>query len=78
MYVPEYRRMVSEQLPVTHKWGDPADNIRGEDFEVCFAIMPDKRKTLELPFFSKVTLRNAALRLDEMHYRVTLAFVPNP
>jgi uncharacterized protein (TIGR04141 family) len=78
MYEREYRHLVSERLPQPYRWGNPDDNIRGEDFEVCFAIVADPGKDVELPFFSKVALRNTVRLLQGMRYRVTRATVPNP
>lgn len=48
-----------------------------DKFEVVYAVMrkPYKDGTYGLPFFSKVTLRNSAKRLEDLGYKVSFSWV---
>ena len=41
-------------------------------FEIVYAIVSESTKALNIPFFSKVNLRNADRRLKTFGYRVSL------
>lgn len=45
------------------------------DFRIVFAVISDKPEALELPFFSRVNLRQASRRLQAFGYRTALAKV---
>jgi uncharacterized protein (TIGR04141 family) len=45
------------------------------DFRIVFAVISDKLEALELPFFSRVNLRQASRRLQAFGYRTALAKV---
>jgi len=68
-----FRQAVFEKLPTSHRWGDPARAIERDQLEVCFAIIARRGKRLELPFFSRVNLRNTVKTLSGWGYRVSLA-----
>lgn len=42
------------------------------DFHVVYAIISASRKPLDIPFFSKVTLKNAKVRLEGFGFKVSL------
>ena len=68
----EFRKKVNEKLPDSHKINDYADKPKDNDYQVIFAIISASKKDLEIPFFSKVTLRNAKRRLETYGYKVAL------
>lgn len=73
LYEPKFRQALHEKLPASHRWGDPQAAIDREQFEICFAIIARKGKPLELPFFSRVNLRNTVKTLNGWGFRVSLA-----
>jgi uncharacterized protein (TIGR04141 family) len=78
LYEANFRKAVSDKLPVTHRWGDPLKALEREQFEISLAIVARKGKALELPFFSKVNLRNTARTLQAWGFRVSFAEIKNP
>ena len=67
-----FRRKVNEKLPDTHKI--PEDNtFQTSDYEVVYAIGTREPMTFELPFFSKVSLRNSVRQLRVSQYKVSFA-----
>ena len=48
------------------------------DYEIVFAIVSRSQRDLDLPFFSKVSLRVAVKRLEARGYRVSLNKVSVP
>ena len=75
---PAFREGVREKLANTHgiKFAKliPKDRPRGSDFEIAYAIVTKAtaKWPQSLPFFSLLSLSNAADRLARMNYRVTL------
>lgn len=68
----DFRRKVNKKLPNTHKI--PEDNsFNTSDYEVVYAIGTREPMTFELPFFSKVSLRNSVRQLRVSNYKVSLA-----
>jgi len=67
-----FRQNLNDLLPPTHQIAHPAAAIVATDYEVAYAIIARRGRDLQLPFFSKVTLRNAARLLQQLGYRVTL------
>lgn len=73
----EFRKAVNEKLPESHKFSDPDERISANRYEVCFAIGSSDVGSLKLPFFSRVTLRNAYRTLTQTYgFRVTLTKIP--
>lgn len=72
-----FRERVHELLQAEHRWGRPSDPIQPKDFEVAFAVMAGKRSRTQLPFFSKVNLRNSVNQLSALGFRVSLTFIPS-
>jgi uncharacterized protein (TIGR04141 family) len=66
---PGFRRDFLSKVPPEFRWGAATDPIGPRDFEVCYAIVRRKNQPLELPFFSKLTLRTAMQQLDRLGYR---------
>ncbi len=72
----EFRRLFNDKLPQGMKLGDPDIEIAQDYYQVVYAIYSDKVLPLELPFFSKITLKNAYQNLRAMGFRVALADIP--
>jgi uncharacterized protein (TIGR04141 family) len=72
----EFRGLVNAKLPKAFRLADPALPLDSKQFEVVFGITSKADETLQLPFFSRVTLRNAHRRLSAMGYRVSLVRIP--
>jgi uncharacterized protein (TIGR04141 family) len=68
----EFRAKLNELLPSSQKFVDPSDRPLASDYEVVYAIISKSADPLSLPFFSKVSLRNAKRRLEGFGYRVTI------
>ena len=68
----EFRRRVRKKIGVSYRDWVPKERPRPNKYEVAFAIASRSPGELVLPFFSKVSLRNAARTLMGFGYRVTL------
>jgi uncharacterized protein (TIGR04141 family) len=68
---PNFRKSVNKHLPATHKL--PTAAVRASDYEVVYAIVSRSKSALDLPFFSKVSLRVAVRRIRALGYNVSLA-----
>jgi uncharacterized protein (TIGR04141 family) len=72
---PEFRKKVNDLLPKERRLPRPKDQPKASEFEVAYVIASRSAKPLtpsSLPFFSRVTLRNAHLALTGMGFNVTL------
>ena len=67
-----FRKEVNKKLPNSHKIENVSARPDASDYQVIFAIISKKGRDLELPFFSKVSLRNAKRRLEAFGYKVAL------
>ncbi len=69
----QFRDAVNVKLPASHRLPNPADRPSPAAFEIAFAIGSSESGKLNLPFFSRVTLRNVERTLTQSFgYRVTL------
>lgn len=66
----QFREKLNEKLPQGHKLADPAEQPDAREYEIVFAIVVGS-DDLDIPFFSKVSLRNARRRLRGYGYTVT-------
>ncbi len=71
-----FREQLNDKLPGSHKLPSPADRPQVRDFEVAFCVVSRSAKPLRLPFFSRLSLRNAARVLQGYGYRVSYTKVP--
>ncbi len=71
----EFRDKVNMLLGKTHKLPDTATQPKANEYEIVFAIISGSDKSLDIPFFSKVSLRNAVRRLRTYGYNVSLVKV---
>lgn len=68
----DFRQKVNEKLSDSHKINNVEKRPNPSDYEVIFGIISSSEKDLEIPFFSKVSLRNAKRRLETYGYKVSL------
>lgn len=68
----EFRRKLNAELPAENKLPDPIGRPNTAEHEVVYGIISNVEGPLDIPFFSKVSLRNARRRLTSFGYRVTL------
>jgi uncharacterized protein (TIGR04141 family) len=73
---PEFRRKVNTKLPASHRIADPKAPIPQEHYRVVIAILGGPASCSQLPFFSRVTLKNAYKQLEAYGYRVAVSHVP--
>jgi len=67
----EFRRQVDAHLPDSFKLEDPETAPVTGEYEVCIAVMSSHEGPLEIPFFSKVSLKYASKALGGLGYKVT-------
>jgi uncharacterized protein (TIGR04141 family) len=69
----EFRRALNSKLPKSHRFGDPLAKPNSGDLEVAFAVGSSELGPLNLPFFSRVTLRNTYRTLTQsLGFRASL------
>jgi len=73
---PAFRKAGNRLLPSSHKLPEMA--VRASDYEVIYAVVSRSKSELDLPFFSKVSLRVAVKRLRALGYKVSLAKIEAP
>lgn len=68
----EFRAKLNEKLPRGYKLANPKSTRPDPSrYEIVFAIISESSNPLNIPFFSKVSLRNARRRLESYGYKVT-------
>jgi uncharacterized protein (TIGR04141 family) len=68
-----YRTEVRQKLPAAFQKFVPEARPRSDEYHVIYAIISRAKKTLTMPFFSRVGIRHAVRRLEGLGYRVSLA-----
>lgn len=68
---PTFRAELNSLLPVGYKLADVSSVPNASNYTVCLAIMSKESGDLELPFFSKVSLKYAVRALRRMGFKVT-------
>lgn len=67
----KFRRKVADKLPDSHKGLVPLREMPDStQFPVVYGIISDVPGPLDIPFFSKVSFRNARRKLRSMRYPV--------
>jgi len=66
-----FRKKLNEKLPAGFKLQNTNTRPDPREYEIVFAIISKSRNPLEIPFFSKVSFRNARRRLQGYGYTVT-------
>ena len=73
----DFRELVNQRLPESHRIQDPARQPSAREYQVVFAVVSQQEgEGLSLPFFSRLNLRAAARRLQGYGYRVSIAKIP--
>jgi uncharacterized protein (TIGR04141 family) len=67
-----FREKLNLKLPDSHKLENTQERPIAPEHEIIYAIISDSVNELDIPFFSKVNLRNAQRRLRGYGYNVTL------
>jgi uncharacterized protein (TIGR04141 family) len=65
-----FRREVNKLLPSAFRLSDPATNPVPGIYTICMAIMSKVPGPLEIPFFSKVSMKHAVTSLQRMGFNV--------
>ncbi|MHA6897035.1 TIGR04141 family sporadically distributed protein [Ralstonia pseudosolanacearum] len=68
-----FRVKLNEKLPASIKLGDPHARPKAENYRIVYAIATTKNLPKDLPFFSKITLKNAIISLNGLGFGVALA-----
>lgn len=69
----DFRVKLNEKLPTGIKLDDPLQRPKAENYRIVYAIATTKDLPKDLPFFSKITLKNAIVGLNGLGFRVALA-----
>jgi uncharacterized protein (TIGR04141 family) len=70
---PSFRAKVNKLLAPGWALPNPSARLRTEKFEIIFAIISrDPKNRPEIPFFSKVSLKNVVRRLKNYRYHVSI------
>jgi uncharacterized protein (TIGR04141 family) len=73
----DFRRKLNEKLPTPMRLRNAALRPEAAEYEIVYAIISKSDDPLEIPFFSKVGLRNARRRLQGYGYKVTKKKIRN-
>ena len=68
-----YREQLNPKLPVSIRLTNPKDRPNPSKYQIVYAIATSKNIPDELPFFSKVTLKNSLKTLRALDYGISLA-----
>lgn len=71
LYESTFRDKLNHLLPVGFKLSDTSLAPVAKQHTVCLAIMSKVKGPLEIPFFSKVSLKHAVKALRKMDFKVT-------
>jgi uncharacterized protein (TIGR04141 family) len=72
-----FREKLNEKLPAAHKLADIHARPNATEYEIVFGVISKSNNPLEIPFFSKVSLRNARRRLEGYGYMVSKKKIEN-
>ena len=71
-----FRKKLNKKLDdlgkLDYKISDASAKPKTSNYEVVFAIISKSNNDLDIPFFSKVNIRNVKKRLDMFGYKVSL------
>ena len=71
---PEFRKSLNSKLPTKFKLTNPNDRPNRNDYQVVFAIISESDEdSLNIPFFSKISLKHVLSRLQDSGFLVALA-----
>ena len=66
----KFRDKVSEELPKGFKIADTKQRPKTDQYRIVYAIISDARGDLDIPFFSRLNMKNSTRSLVSMGYRV--------
>ena len=72
----DFRKKVNSKLPPSHKIPNTKTNPNAGDYRVVIAIVGGPLTCVELPFFSRVTLKNSTRLLSALGFRVAVSHIP--
>jgi uncharacterized protein (TIGR04141 family) len=64
-----FRQKLNQKLPADHKLADHKTRPDATAYEIVYGIISDSQKPLDIPFFSKVSLKNAKRSLEGYGYK---------
>lgn len=70
----DFRNKVRDKLPASHKSLVPTTGPNPEEYTIVFAIISKSENLVDIPFFSKVNLRNVIKRLS-LSYRYKVSYI---
>lgn len=73
----KFREKVNARLSASHKLKSTSARPNANEYEIIFAIISTSESDLDLPFFSKVTLKNAVRSLLAYGYKVSVLKIPS-
>ena len=74
---PVFRNKVNAALPQAFRLNDPDEQLDPREYEVVFGIVSrSPEEEVRLPFFSRVTLRNAHRRLSGIRFKASVLKIP--
>jgi uncharacterized protein (TIGR04141 family) len=71
----EFRKKLNSKLPQSLRLADPMPRPDPASYKIVYAIATTKKLPLELPFFSKVTLKNALKVLKGLNFSVEIVAI---
>ena len=74
---PDFRKKVNEKLDNEFKIQNVETTPTANDYKIIFGVISESKKELEVPFFSKVSLKNVQKRLKAYNYKVYLLKIPS-
>jgi uncharacterized protein (TIGR04141 family) len=66
-----FRAKVNGHLPEAFRFANPAAAPVASQYTICMAIMSKVPGSLEIPFFSKVSMKHAVRSIQKMNFNVT-------
>lgn len=72
----EFREKLNDKLSESFRIPNPNSRPPIAEYRVVFAIISTSSHSLNIPFFSKVSLKNAKRRLEGYGYKVSLLKIP--
>jgi len=72
----EFRKKLNEKLPKSVALADTSQRPDAAKYRITYAIATNKALPSELPFFSKISLKNAAMQLKALGFQLSLMAIP--
>ncbi len=72
----QFRKMFNDKLPNHLKIDDIENMPDRQEYTIVYAIISEQEKGLNVPFFSKISLKHVVNRLEAFGFNVRLAKIP--